>query len=128
MESTLDLLEAALKAKPSQAALAREIGVTPSTLSDARTIGHLPAIVAGQIALTQGEDPFFWMGQATLEGAKDSPAKRSLQKALRNWRKRSVSIIREKMTRACARGKRSASLWNRATQPGRRSRPAYTAH
>lgn len=85
MQSTMNLLDAALKIEPlpywhNQLKLAR------STLHQARKRGHLSPAIAGAIAKHMGEPVEKWVCIAAMESEKDSACKTMLVKeAGRSW-------------------------------------------
>ena len=87
MRSTLDLLDLAMKAAPSERQLSLDLRLSPNTLAAARRRGQLSPIVAGKIADRLGEPIAEWMALAALEAEphiKDVKAIERLAAKVRN--------------------------------------------
>lgn len=83
MNTTAELLVKALKTKkPSE--WARLYKITPSTLTNAKNIGRLSPLLAGNLAIDLGENPTEWMAVAALEAERDSPLKKLLKQRIEN--------------------------------------------
>lgn len=83
MQSTLNLLEKALKIAP-MPVWAERLQVHRNALRNAKNAGHLSPVIAGNLAVELNENPAQWITLAVIEGEKDSPAKELLKKRLRN--------------------------------------------
>lgn len=84
MPKTLDLLAKASSAEPhtSNAEWCRRMGVERTALNVAKNRGHLPPLLAGNMARLLGEDPAKWILLAVFETAPDGAPKRALKSAL----------------------------------------------
>lgn len=71
MSETMKLLNLALESKK-QADWTRELGLGYSSLTVAKTRGHLSPAIAGAIAEKLGFDAIKWIAVAALESEKDS--------------------------------------------------------
>ncbi len=81
MQSTMTLLDKALLIAP-MPVWTKKFQLSRNAISTAKHSGKLTPVLAGNFALELGEDPALWVTQAVIEGEKDSPAKRILQKKL----------------------------------------------
>lgn len=74
MQSTMNLLDAALAQKPA-ARWTEELRLSRGALSAAKVRGHLSPAIAGALADKLGDDPQKWIVIAALESEKDSACK-----------------------------------------------------
>lgn len=74
MQSTINLLDAALKKHPAQY-WHEKLKINRNALHNARMRGHISPAIAGALAEEMGEDPEKWMVIAALESDKDSACK-----------------------------------------------------
>ena len=91
MQTTLELLARATEIKTIPQWTA-ELGLSQKALYTAKDRGHLTPVMAGLIALELGEDAPTWMQTAVIEGEKDSPAKRLLERKLRSLKRKITSL------------------------------------
>lgn len=82
LTTTLDLLGKAITIKTIPEWTAA-LGLSQKALYTAKDRGHLTPVMAGLLAIELKEDPDKWISQAVIEGEKDSPAKRLLEKKLK---------------------------------------------
>ena len=82
MQTSLDLLDRALKRAASQAALCRELKVSGATLTMARTRGRLSPTLAGALAERMGEPVDGWIALAALEAEPKSRITDHLRRAI----------------------------------------------
>jgi len=88
METTMQLLEKALKREPTttSAEWCRRLGVNRTALHVARARGRLTPTTAAGLAILIGENANKWFEIATLESEPDTPMKRRVSAALaRAW-------------------------------------------
>ena len=81
MKKTRELLEKALKERPASE-WARLYGISPGTFSNAKNIGRLSPVLAGNLALDLGEDAITWIAAAALETERDSPIRSRLTRSI----------------------------------------------
>lgn len=86
MANTLDLLSRALAGAPSAAALARELHIDNSTITQARKRGRLSPTLAGQLAQRLGENPAEWIALAALEAEPPTSARSRLMRVIEHGR------------------------------------------
>ncbi len=84
MQTTMNLLEAALAKKPSPE-WTSELKIHRNTLHTSRLRGHLSPAIAGVLAEKLGEDVNKWIVIAALESERDSACKNHLLRKIRNW-------------------------------------------
>lgn len=85
MNTTAELLRKALeKRRPSE--WAELYKITRSTFTNAKNIGRLSPLLAGNLAIDLGENPAEWMAVAALEAERDSPLKKLLKQRIENAR------------------------------------------
>lgn len=107
MQTTMALLEAALKQRPA-ARWTEELRLSKGALSAAKTRGHLSPAIAGALAEELGEDVDRWIAIAALESEKESACKtRMLKRYAKELKVRSILIMR-----ALADG-----FWGASTKP-----------
>lgn len=85
MQSTLELLAKATAIK-SIPEWTQALGLSQKALYTAKDRGHLTPVMAGGLAVALNENPEQWITLAVMEGEKDSPAKRALEKQLKKLR------------------------------------------
>jgi len=78
MHHTLELLNRAVAKADSERELSRALGLKPTTLSSARSRGHLSPTVAALVAARLGEDELYWTAIAGLESEKANPHREKL--------------------------------------------------
>lgn len=94
MQTTLDLLEVALKTR-NASEWATHLKLAKSALRTARTRGHLSPAIAGALAEELGQDVDRWIAIAALESEKDSACKtRMLKRYAKELKVRSILIMR----------------------------------
>lgn len=81
MDSTLELLEKALKKKRA-AAWARELGISSAAITQAKKRGNLSPVIAGSLAINLGENAQHWIAIAAIEAERASPLKDQMLQAL----------------------------------------------
>ena len=81
MQTTLTLLEQALKHKPAPYWTER-LKLSRSTLNTAKLRGHLSPAIAGALAEEMGEDSKKWIVIAALESERDSACKARMVRKL----------------------------------------------
>lgn len=81
MQTSITLLERALQGRR-YVDLADAIGVHHTAIANSKKVGHLSALLAGQIAVFLNEDVPKWMAIAAVESAREGKAKRQLMRAL----------------------------------------------
>lgn len=86
MEKSITLLERALDGA-TYAAVAPQIGVGISALTNSKRVGHLSPLLAGQLAVFLSEPVEKWMAIAAIESAKPGKAKAMLTQHLAQDRK-----------------------------------------
>lgn len=82
MQTTMQLLDRGLEGRK-LTELADEIGVHYTAIVNARKVGHLSALLAGQIALFLSENVERWMAIAAIESARKGKARTMLERHLR---------------------------------------------
>lgn len=87
MQKTMDLFTKALQ-KGNAAMWARDLNITPATLSIAKKKQRLSPVLAGSIAMKLGENPEHWIAVAALEAEPESELLAQLKKRASEWRKR----------------------------------------
>ena len=90
MHSTMDLWAKAREVKTASQ-WAKELNLTPSAFSQAKTQGRLSPMIAGAVAIELGEDATKWVAIAALEGSvreKENPLLHKVERAVKGWRKR----------------------------------------
>ncbi|HXC40736.1 MAG TPA: hypothetical protein VN667_17505 [Burkholderiales bacterium] len=75
MQTTLNLLDAALGTGKSIADWTRDLKLSPNALYTAKLRGHLSPAIAGALAERLGQDVRHWIVIAALESEKDSACK-----------------------------------------------------
>lgn len=94
MQTTMDLLQRATTIQPSDAEWCRNLGVSRTTLTVARTRGHLTPIVAGAIAQRLELDPIEWTARAAIEAAPESSLKSMMSRTLEKVRKLYLTTLK----------------------------------
>lgn len=82
MTSTIELLQRALE-KKSASDWSRDYNITPGTFTNAKKIGRLSPMLAGNIAIDLGESPDHWMAVAAMEAERESPLRDRLRDTLK---------------------------------------------
>lgn len=82
MQSTMNLLEEALKVKPSPEWV-EELKISRNTLHTAKARGHLSPAIAGALAEKLGKNVEGWVFIAAVESEKDSACKERMLKRAR---------------------------------------------
>lgn len=91
MHHTMELLDRALAIAPIPKWTAK-LQLSRDALSNAKSKGHLSPVIAGALAAELEEDIATWTTTAALEGAPDSPAKRTLIRKLNAMRSNITSL------------------------------------
>lgn len=78
MQSTMTLLDAALRTGKGASDWARDLGLNRNALNTARNRGHLSPAIAGALAEKLGDDPQKWIVIAALESEKESACKETM--------------------------------------------------
>lgn len=91
MQTTLDLLARATQTKTIPE-WTTQLGLSKKALYTAKDRGHLTPVMAGLIALELGEDAPTWIQTAVIEGEKDSPSKRLLERRLKGLKRKITSL------------------------------------
>ena len=81
MQTTLNLLETALKKEPAPYWHER-LKLSRNALHTAKTRGHLSPAIAGALAEELGQDPKEWIVVAALESERDSACKTRMVKKM----------------------------------------------
>lgn len=81
MNTSIDLLRRAVIGT-TEAALARELRIAPSTISMAKQRGRLSPTLAGQLAQRIGENPAVWIAAAALEAEPATTARDKLRRVV----------------------------------------------
>ena len=81
MQKTSELLDKALSMRPA-AEWAKLYGIRPSTFSNAKNIGRLSPVLAGNLALDLGEDAITWIATAALETERETPIRSRLARSI----------------------------------------------
>lgn len=87
MQKTMDLYAKALETG-NAAMWARNLNITPATLSIAKRKKRLSPVLAGNIAMKLGENPEHWIAVAALEAEPESELLTRLLADANRWRKR----------------------------------------
>lgn len=83
MKNTLDLLaETVRRTERSERDLSKALGYTPTALSTYKHKGHIPPLVAGQLAELLGEPVQRWIAIAAVEAAAPSKVPPGLKQRL----------------------------------------------
>ncbi len=82
MQTTMNLLEAALKKQPAPYWTDR-LNLARTTLNTAKSRGHLSPAIAGALAEELGQDPREWIVVAALESERESACKERMLKRIR---------------------------------------------
>lgn len=84
MHTTMQLLHKALAERAlTEADWCRELGISRTSLSVAKTRGRLSPVVAGNLARLLGEDMEHWIAVAALEAQPNTYGRNKLQALLR---------------------------------------------
>ncbi len=81
MTSTIELLQRALE-KKSASDWSRDYNITPGTFTNAKKIGRLSPMLAGNLAIDLGENAGEWMAIAAIEAERESPLRDRLRASL----------------------------------------------
>lgn len=87
MQTTMQLLDAALTSEHNLCTLAEELGLSKRALHTAKAREHLSPAIAGALAEKLGENVEQWIVIAALESEKDSSCK---QRMLRRYQGRKL--------------------------------------
>lgn len=91
METTIQLLEKALKREPSQKFWCEQLQMSRSALAVSKVRQRLSPTIAGNLARLLGEDEGYWVAIAALEAEPDTYGRAKLMSMSHEWRKRSLS-------------------------------------
>lgn len=80
MQTTMNLLQRALKIDDNMAAWTKRLGLSKQALYNAENRQHLSPAIAGALADEIGEDPTPWIVVAALESERDSACKTRMLK------------------------------------------------
>ncbi|SCX74628.1 hypothetical protein [Variovorax sp. EL159] len=83
MQTTLNLLENALKEDNNIATWTKRLGLSGKALYNARDRGHLSPAIAGALAEELGKDPKEWIVVAALESERESACKTRMVSRMR---------------------------------------------
>lgn len=84
MTKTIELLDKALHIKRASD-WAKAFNIDRSTLSQAKKVGRLSPVLAGNLAIELGENAEHWMAIAAMEAEKDSPLLERLKRSSQQW-------------------------------------------